>query len=242
MKYLFKILILFFTVACSSEDSITPSPIEMELSTAIKKWNDSKINSYSYTLTVSCYCIDTESNDIKVVNNKIKKVNGKSVTEDDLENIYWNVKSFDEIFEINTGILFRSIGYHGVPISGVPFHESWGTIPNEKGRVTENDGTIVNQLYTGGWIKRGPSGIIGTNRACSVETVANLLNDIEKLDTGEKKYGTKEIYAKLNNRNVRHVNFSEWSQIDDKEVELGEPKGKPREKYTYIEEMLSVIK
>jgi hypothetical protein len=100
MKYLFKILILFFTVACSSEDSITPSPIEMELSTAIKKWNDSKINSYSYTLTVSCYCIDTEPNDIKVVNNKIKKVNGKSVTEDDLENIYWNVKSFDEIFEI----------------------------------------------------------------------------------------------------------------------------------------------
>ncbi|MDG2341500.1 MAG: DUF6174 domain-containing protein [Cytophagales bacterium] len=100
MKYLFKILILFFTVACSSEDSITPSPIEMELSTAIKKWSDSKINSYSYTLTVSCYCIDTEPNDIKVVNNKIKKVNGKSVTEDDLENIYWNVKSFDEIFEI----------------------------------------------------------------------------------------------------------------------------------------------
>ena len=102
MKYLFKILILFFTAACSPEDSITPSPIEMELSTAIKKWNDSKINSYSYTLTVSCYCIDTEPNDIKVVDNKIKKVNGKLVTENDLENIYWNVKSFDEIFEIIT--------------------------------------------------------------------------------------------------------------------------------------------
>ena len=100
MKYLFKILILFFNVACSSEDSITPNPIEMELSAAIKKWNDSNINSYSYTLSVSCYCIDTEPNDIKVVDNKIKKVNGKLVTENDLENIYWNVKSFDEIFEI----------------------------------------------------------------------------------------------------------------------------------------------
>ncbi|MEC7858046.1 MAG: DUF6174 domain-containing protein [Bacteroidota bacterium] len=100
MKYLFKILILFFTLACSSEDSITPNPIEMELSAAIKMWNDSNINSYSYTLTVSCYCIDTEPNDIKVVDNKIKKVNGKLVTENDLENIYWNVKSFDEIFEI----------------------------------------------------------------------------------------------------------------------------------------------
>ena len=63
-----------------------------------------------------------------------------------------------------------------------------------------------------------------------------------KVDTGAKKYGATEIYSKLNNKNVRHVNFSEWSQIDDKEVELGEPKGKPREKYTYIEEMLSVIK
>tara|TARA_B100001250_G_C19569268_1_gene686901 strand:- start:263 stop:811 length:549 start_codon:yes stop_codon:yes gene_type:complete len=153
-----------------------------------------------------------------------------------------SAKGTNETFEINTGILFRSIGYHGVPISGVPFHESWGTIPNEKGRVTENDGAIVNQLYTGGWIKRGPSGIIGTNRACSVETVANLLNDIEKLDTVTKKHGATGIYSKLNNKNVRHVNFSEWSQIDDKEVELGEPKGKPREKYTYIEEMLSVIK
>ena len=100
MKYLFKILILFFNVACSSEDSITPNPIEMELSAAIKMWNDSNIKSYSYTLTVSCYCIDTEPNDIKVVDNKIKKVNGKLVTENDLENIYWNVKSFDEIFEI----------------------------------------------------------------------------------------------------------------------------------------------
>ena len=100
MKYLFKILILFFTLACSSEDSLTPNPIEMVLSAAIKMWNDSNINSYSYTLTVSCYCIDTEPNDIKVVDNKIKKVNGKLVTENDLENIYWNVKSFDEIFEI----------------------------------------------------------------------------------------------------------------------------------------------
>ncbi len=80
----------------------------MELSTAIKKWNDSKINSYSYTLTVSCYCMDTEPKDIKVVNNKIKKVNGKSVTENDLENIYWNVKSFDEIFEIIAEKIFAN--------------------------------------------------------------------------------------------------------------------------------------
>lgn len=153
-----------------------------------------------------------------------------------------SAKGTNETIEINTGILFRSIGYHGIPMPGVPFHESWGTIPNEKGRVTENDGAVVEQLYTGGWIKRGPSGIIGTNRACSVETVTNLLNDIEKLDTETKKHGAKEIYSKLDSKNIRHINFAEWSQIDTKEIEHGEPKGKPREKYTSIEEMLSVIK
>ena len=153
-----------------------------------------------------------------------------------------SAKGTNETIEINTGILFRSIGYHGIPMPGVPFHESWGTIPNEKGRVTENDGAVVEQLYTGGWIKRGPSGIIGTNRACSVETVTNLLNDIEKLNTETKKHGAKEIYSKLDSKNVRHINFAEWSQIDTKEIEHGEPKGKPREKYTSIEEMLSVIK
>ena len=153
-----------------------------------------------------------------------------------------SAKGINETIEINTGILFRSIGYHGIPMEGVPFHESWGTIPNEKGRVTENDGAIVDQLYTGGWIKRGPSGIIGTNRACSVETVTNLLDDIEKLDTETKKHGAKEIYSKLDSKNVRYVNFAEWSQIDAKEIEHGEPKGKPREKFTYIEEMLSVVK
>jgi len=79
-----------------------------------------------------------------------------------------------EILEIETGILFSSIGYRGVPMQGVPFNHDWGTIENNAGRVT-NNGQLVTQLYTAGWIKRGPSGIIGTNRACSVETVNNLL-------------------------------------------------------------------
>ena len=153
-----------------------------------------------------------------------------------------SAKGPNETIEIDVGILFRSIGYRGIPITGVPFHKNWGTIPNEKGRVTENDGAVVNQLYTAGWIKRGPSGIIGTNRACSSETIQCLLSDLEKLDTGTKKHGASEIYSKLDNKNIRHVNFDEWSQIDTKEIEIGEPKGKPREKYTYIEEMLSVIK
>jgi ferredoxin/flavodoxin---NADP+ reductase len=146
-----------------------------------------------------------------------------------------------ETIELESGILFRSIGYRGVPIEGVPFHESWGTIPNEKGRVTDNDNNVVPQFYTAGWIKRGPSGIIGTNRACSVETVECLLQDIAQLDDGSKKAGAAGIFTVLESNNSRHVSYDDWKKIDAKEIERGEPKGKPREKYTYIDEMLSVI-
>ncbi len=146
-----------------------------------------------------------------------------------------------ETIELEAGILFRSIGYRGVAIPGVPFHESWGTIPNESGRVT-NDDTVVTGLYTSGWIKRGPSGIIGTNRACSVETVNCLLEDIEKLDDGTSKTGAAAIYAILDSKNIEHINYEQWKNIDAKEVERGEPKGKPREKFTYVDEMLAINK
>jgi len=144
-----------------------------------------------------------------------------------------------ETIELESGILFRSIGYRGVPIEGVPFHESWGTIPNEKGRVTDSENNVVPQFYTAGWIKRGPSGIIGTNRACSVETVGCLLEDLVKLDDGSKKTGAAKVYSILESRSIRHVSYDDWKKIDAEEIERGEPKGKPREKYTYIDEMLS---
>jgi ferredoxin--NADP+ reductase len=145
-----------------------------------------------------------------------------------------------EFYELEIGILFRSIGYRGVPIEGVPFHDSWGIFPNEDGRITEND-EIVPQFYTAGWIKRGPSGIIGTNRACSVATVASLLADLNTLDTSEQKAGAEMLYPMLDSRNVRYLNYQEWTKIDLKEVERGEPRGKPREKFTFINEMMAVL-
>jgi len=145
-----------------------------------------------------------------------------------------------EFYELETGILFRSIGYRGVPIEGVPFHDSWGIFPNEDGRITEND-EIVPQFYTAGWIKRGPSGIIGTNRACSVATVASLLADLDTLDSDEQKTGAEMLYPLLDSRNVRYLNYQEWTKIDLKEIERGEPKGKPREKFTFVNEMMAVL-
>ena len=145
-----------------------------------------------------------------------------------------------DTYELDTGILFRSIGYRGIPIEGVPFHDSWGVFPNVDGRITEND-EIVPQLYTAGWIKRGPSGIIGTNRACSVATVNALLSDLEKLDLSGSKAGADKLYSLLDPRNVRYLNYQEWKKIDAVEVDHGQAKGKPREKICYVKEMLDIL-
>ncbi len=145
-----------------------------------------------------------------------------------------------KFYELETGILFRSIGYRGIPMQGVPFHDGWGVFPNDDGRITEND-EIVPQFYTAGWIKRGPSGIIGTNRACSVATVNSLLADLDTLDSGDQKAGAETLYSVLDSRNVRYINYQEWKSIDATEVERGQAKGKPREKITYVKEMLELL-
>ncbi len=144
-----------------------------------------------------------------------------------------------ETVEQKCGILFRSIGYNGIPIEGVPFDEKEGIFPNDKGRLLDN-GSVVNGVYVTGWIKRGPSGIIGTNKPDSVETVNCLLEDIEKID-GEKS-GNSGIMKILSEKQITSVNYDGWKKIDEAEVKRGEPKGKPREKFTRIEEMLDIIK
>lgn len=144
-----------------------------------------------------------------------------------------------ERYEQEAGILFRSIGYRGVEMPGVPFHDSWGVFPNESGRVTDND-NVVPQLYTAGWIKRGPSGIIGTNRACAVETVKSLVEDVAKLNA-DSKTGRDGLYSLLDQRNVRYINYQQWKTIDQAEVARGETKQKPREKFTSVDEMLALI-
>ena len=152
-----------------------------------------------------------------------------------------SAKGTGRAMEIECGLLFRSIGYNGVPIPGVPFNDRWGTIPNRAGRITsEQDGTVLPGLYTAGWIKRGPSGIIGTNRACAVESVNALLEDVDQL--AADKPGRNGLYAILERNGVQHINFAQWEKIDAAEIAAGNPKGKPREKFTYCEEMLAAAK
>lgn len=145
-----------------------------------------------------------------------------------------------EIIELETGLVFRSIGYKGVPIPGVPFDAKNGVIPNKDGRVL-NEGAVVPRLYAAGWIKRGPTGIIGTNRADSVATVASLIEDLPLLRSEQTKHGAETIVAGLEKRGIHHVSFADWNKLDKSEIERGRAKGKPREKYTDVQEMLAQL-
>lgn len=148
-------------------------------------------------------------------------------------------KSSGETEEIDCGLVFRSIGYRGVPLPGLPFDESRGVLPNIAGRIQEGGQPLLG-LYVTGWMKRGPSGIIGTNRADSMETVESLLADIPLLVTAAKP-GIEGLRPLLETRGVRMVDLSEWLKIDSAEVERGKEKGKPREKFTRIDDMLNLL-
>ncbi|MCY4150816.1 MAG: NADP oxidoreductase [Aestuariivita sp.] len=145
-----------------------------------------------------------------------------------------------ETFTLDTGIVFRSIGYHGIPMLGVPFDASGGVFANDKGRIIR-DGAAETGLYTAGWIKRGPTGIIGTNKPDSVETVNMLLEDLGKLGQGESRRGAAACYEILTARKVHYIGFDDWKKIDAAEIARGEPIGKPREKYTSTGEMLALL-
>lgn len=134
---------------------------------------------------------------------------------------------------IDCGLLFRSVGYKGSAMPGLPFHESWGIFPNEKGRIAPG-------LYTAGWIKRGPSGIIGSNKPCSYETVESLLADLQQLQPCAVPH-SEAVRELLRERQVRVVSFEDWKKIDAAEIAQGQASGKPREKFTRVADMLAVL-
>ncbi len=133
---------------------------------------------------------------------------------------------------LDSGIFFRSVGYRGLPMQGVPFRDDWGVFHNEGGRIETG-------MYTAGWIKRGPSGIIGTNKPCSYDTVKMLLEDVDQLECAVAD--TEPLRAKLQSKAVRVVSYADWKKIDEAEVAAGAAKGKSRSKFTRVEDMLAVL-
>jgi ferredoxin--NADP+ reductase len=140
--------------------------------------------------------------------------------------------------------VFRSVGYRGMALPGVPFNEAWGTVPNDKGRVltAQKDGQVVPGEYVSGWIKRGPSGVIGTNKPDSVETVEMLLEDLaagKLLDPAQP--GRDAVEKLLAARGVRFVSFADWLTLDKIETARGAEQGRPRVKFTRVEDMLEAL-
>lgn len=149
----------------------------------------------------------------------------------------------DQYEEIPVGLVFHSIGYRGLPLPGVPFNDRWGVIPNQKGRVIDPlTGNPLTGIYTAGWIKRGPSGVIGTNKLDASETVDCMLEDFGKGFTLDPMYPKAEAAeAMVCQRQPEYVVFSDWLHLDQIEVSRGREKDRPRVKFTVIDEMLSEI-
>jgi ferredoxin--NADP+ reductase len=141
------------------------------------------------------------------------------------------------------GLVFRSIGYKGVALPGVPHDERSGTIPNERGRVLDlATGKPIPGEYVVGWAKRGPSGIIGTNKPDSVETVKMLLEDASVLKRAHDELASSEaIVSLLRERCPRFVTYGDWGLLDKIETMRGMEQGRPRVKFTNVGHMLEEI-
>ena len=134
---------------------------------------------------------------------------------------------------LECGLVFRSVGYRGVELPGVPFDDRSGTIRNDGGRVGDN-------VYCAGWIKRGPTGVIGTNKKDATETVELLLEDVASGRLQPKSEATAEaVDALLAERGVRVVEYAGWTAIDAAERAAGEGSGRPRVKLCSWDELLA---
>jgi ferredoxin--NADP+ reductase len=171
---------------------------------------------------------DSSVEAVELVRNRLEERDGRlvAVPTDDRETI-------------ECGLVFRSVGYHGVPLPDLPFDERRGTIRNEAGRVRFDDDEPAAGVYCAGWIKRGPTGIIGTNKKDATETVTHLLEDVEVGRVRHKEEATAQaVEAALAERGVRAVLYSGWVGIDEHERAAGEKLGRPRVKLRTWDELL----
>ena len=146
----------------------------------------------------------------------------------------------DETETIACGLVLRSVGYRGLPVEGVPFDDKRCVIPHEEGRALGEDGKPVTGVYCTGWIKRGPSGVIGTNKKCGVETADALLED---LHAGRLHTPTDASLAAVERLIADHrpeaVEYAHWVDIDAHERERGDATGRPRIKICSWEDLLA---
>jgi ferredoxin/flavodoxin---NADP+ reductase len=141
---------------------------------------------------------------------------------------------------VECGLALRSVGYRAVPLPGVPFDERTFVLPNDRGRVLAADGEPVPGVYAVGWIKRGPTGILGTNKRDAEETVVRLAEDLASgALTAPERPDREQIDALLAERKPELVTIEGWRAIDADELRRGEEEGRPRVKLSSRDELVS---
>jgi ferredoxin--NADP+ reductase len=143
----------------------------------------------------------------------------------------------------NVGMILRSVGYKGAPLEGVPFDSGSGVIPNVAGRVTNGKGgDVLPGEYVVGWAKRGPSGIIGTNKPDSAATVTSMVQDLPELSPiSDDKRDLTLIEGLLKERGICYVTYKDWAKLNQHEVKQGTEQSRPRVKSYRVEHMLEII-
>jgi ferredoxin--NADP+ reductase len=153
-----------------------------------------------------------------------------------VDGVEFTVTGTDEVRRLDAGLALTSIGYRGKPIRDLPFDESAGVVPNDRGRVTGAAGA-----YVAGWIKRGPTGFIGTNKSCALQTVQELVtdfNDGRLADPGQRPAALDKL---VRARQPEVVDAAGWRAIDAAEIARGpgRPPPRPRDKFTDVAAMLA---
>ena len=141
-----------------------------------------------------------------------------------------------ETIVLDAGQVLTSIGYRGAPVPGLPFDEDSAVVPNSRGRVIQP----TAGAYVAGWIKRGPTGFIGTNKSCAMQTVASLVDDFNAGLLNDPRPRPGALDRLIRARQADFVDATGWRAIDAAETARGQAAGRPRVKFTSVPEMLAV--
>ncbi len=148
----------------------------------------------------------------------------------------FEVTGSDQTRQVSAGLVLTSIGYRGTPIRGLPFDDAAAVVPNDRGRVTDA-GAPVRGSYVAGWIKRGPTGFIGTNKSCAAQTVHTLVDDYNAGLLADPVHKPSALPRFVRGRKPAVVDAGGWRAIDRAEVERGQGV-RPRAKFTSVDEMV----
>jgi ferredoxin--NADP+ reductase len=144
--------------------------------------------------------------------------------------------------ELSAQMVFRSVGYRGVPLADLPFDDARGIVPNRDGRIVAADGAPQKGLYVSGWIKRGPSGVIGTNKPCAAETVERMAEDaVAGSVLAPPRPAPAASEDLVRQRQPRVFTLEAWRRLDALEVQRGKRAGRPRVKLTGVDEMWQAV-